>query len=88
MINMSVDIAGVMLKNPVMTASGTFGSGEEYSEFVDLSRLGAVVTKGVARHWSAESWNGSVLQKRSSIFEKIRYKDSGQCLRKDNGRLL
>ena len=48
MINMSVDIAGVTLKNPVMTASCTFGSGEEYSEFVDLSRLGAVVTKGVA----------------------------------------
>ncbi|MCI7812204.1 MAG: dihydroorotate dehydrogenase [Lachnospiraceae bacterium] len=47
-MNMSVDIAGVTLKNPVMTASGTFGSGEEYSEFVDLSRLGAVVTKGVA----------------------------------------
>ena len=47
-INTSVNIAGVELKNPVMTASGTFGSGEEYSEFVDLSRLGAVVTKGVA----------------------------------------
>lgn len=43
-----VNLAGVELKNPVMTASGTFGSGEEYSEFVDLSRLGAVVTKGVA----------------------------------------
>ena len=41
-------IAGVELKNPVMTASGTFGSGMEYSEFVDLNRLGAVVTKGVA----------------------------------------
>ncbi len=48
MRNTSVTIAGVELKNPVMTASGTFGSGEEYSEFVDLSRLGAVVTKGVA----------------------------------------
>lgn len=48
MCNMSVKIAGVELKNPVMTASGTFGSGIEYSEFVDLSRLGAVVTKGVA----------------------------------------
>lgn len=47
-MNMSVNIAGVELKNPVMTASGTFGSGEEYSEFVDLNRLGAVVTKGVA----------------------------------------
>ena len=47
-MNLSVDLAGVTLKNPVMTASGTFGSGEEYSEFVDLGRLGAVVTKGVA----------------------------------------
>ena len=47
-MNMSVNIAGVELKNPVMTASGTFGSGKEYSEFVDLNRLGAVVTKGVA----------------------------------------
>ena len=47
-MNTTVNIAGVELKNPVMTASGTFGSGEEYSEFVDLNRLGAVVTKGVA----------------------------------------
>ena len=44
----SVNIAGIELKNPVMTASGTFGSGMEYSEFVDLDCLGAVVTKGVA----------------------------------------
>lgn len=48
MINTSVNIAGVTLKNPVMTGSGTFGSGMEYGEFVDLNRLGAVVTKGVA----------------------------------------
>lgn len=47
-MNMSVDLAGVTLKNPVMTASGTFGSGEEFSDFVDLNKLGAVVTKGVA----------------------------------------
>ena len=47
-MNTSVNLAGVTLKNPVMTASGTFGSGAEYSEFVDLNRLGAVVTKGVA----------------------------------------
>ena len=46
--DMRVTIAGVELKNPVMTASGTFGSGEEYSAFTDLSGLGAVVTKGVA----------------------------------------
>ena len=47
-MNTKVTIAGVEFKNPVMTASGTFGSGMEYSEFVDLNRLGAVVTKGVA----------------------------------------
>lgn len=47
-MNTQVTIAGVTFKNPVMTASGTFGSGMEYSEFVDLNRLGAVVTKGVA----------------------------------------
>lgn len=48
MINTKVAIAGVTLNNPVMTASGTFGSGMEYSDFVDLNKLGAVVTKGVA----------------------------------------
>lgn len=47
-MNMKVKIAGVTFQNPVMTASGTFGSGMEYSDFVDLNRLGAVVTKGVA----------------------------------------
>ena len=47
-MNTSVNLAGVELKNPVMTASGTFGSGIEYGEFVDLNKLGAVVTKGVA----------------------------------------
>mgnify|MGYP003096083016 FL=1 len=47
-MNAKVNLAGVELKNPVMVASGTFGSGAEYSEFVDLNRLGAVVTKGVA----------------------------------------
>lgn len=48
-MNTKVNIAGIEFKNPVMTASGTFGSGMEYSEFVDLSALGAVVTKGVAK---------------------------------------
>lgn len=47
-MNTKVTIAGVEFKNPVMTASGTFGSGMEYGEFVDLNRLGGVVTKGVA----------------------------------------
>lgn len=50
-----VNLAGVKLKNPVMTASGTFGSGKEFSEFVDLNKLGAVVTKGVAN----EPWVGN-----------------------------
>jgi dihydroorotate dehydrogenase (NAD+) catalytic subunit len=46
--NLSVEIAGLKLRNPVMTASGTFGYGEEYAEFVDLNRLGAVVVKGLS----------------------------------------
>ena len=54
-MNTKVNLAGVELKNPVMTASGTFGSGAEYSEFVDLSCLGAVVTKGVA----SVPWTGN-----------------------------
>jgi dihydroorotate dehydrogenase (NAD+) catalytic subunit len=52
---MGVRIASLELRNPVMTASGTFGSGREYADFFDLSRLGAVVTKGV----SAEPWAGN-----------------------------
>lgn len=50
-----MDIAGITLKNPVMPASGTFGSGQEYSGFIDLNRLGAVVTKGV----SLVPWEGN-----------------------------
>lgn len=47
-MNLAIDFAGVEMKNPVTTASGTFGSGAEYNEFVDLGHLGAVTTKGVA----------------------------------------
>ncbi len=54
-MNLSVDFAGIKMKNPVTTASGTFGSGMEYSEFVDLNQLGAVTTKGVA----SEPWPGN-----------------------------
>lgn len=54
-INLKVNIAGVELKNPVMNASGTFGSGKEYSDFIDLNLLGAVVVKGVAD----KPWNGN-----------------------------
>src|SRR3990172_1283012 len=47
-MDLTVNIGKLRLKNPVMTASGTFGYGEEYSEFYDLSRLGAVVLKGIS----------------------------------------
>ena len=46
--SMAVEIAGVTLKNPVLVSSGTFGSGQEYAEMIDLSRLGAVTAKGIA----------------------------------------
>lgn len=63
-MNTKVTIAGVTLKNPVMTASGTFGSGMEYSEFVDLNRLGAVVTKGVAN----VPWQGNPTPRVAEVY--------------------
>lgn len=63
-MNTSVTIAGVELKNPVMTASGTFGSGMEYGEFVDLNRLGAVVTKGVAN----VPWEGNPTPRVAEVY--------------------
>lgn len=50
MVDLSVNIGKLKLKNPVMTASGTFGYGEEYADFVDLSRLGGIVVKGTTLH--------------------------------------
>jgi dihydroorotate dehydrogenase (NAD+) catalytic subunit len=46
--DLSIDFAGIKLKNPVLTASGTFGYGEEFAEFVDLNRLGGVIVKGIS----------------------------------------
>ena len=63
-MNTSVEIAGVKFKNPVMTASGTFGSGMEYSDFVDLNRLGAVVTKGVAN----VPWEGNPTPRVAEVY--------------------
>ncbi len=63
-MNTKVKIAGVEFKNPVMTASGTFGSGMEYSEFVDLNRLGAVVTKGVAN----VPWPGNPVPRVTEVY--------------------
>lgn len=63
-MNTQVTIAGVTFKNPVMTASGTFGSGMEYGEFVDLNRLGAVVTKGVAN----VPWEGNPTPRVAEVY--------------------
>lgn len=63
-MNTSVNLCGVTLKNPVMTASGTFGSGAEFSEFVDLNKLGAVVTKGVAN----VPWGGNPTPRVAEVY--------------------
>lgn len=63
-MNTKVNIAGVEFKNPVMTASGTFGSGMEYGEFVDLNELGAVVTKGVAN----VPWEGNPTPRVAEVY--------------------
>ena len=63
-MNMKVDLCGVTLNNPVMTASGTFGSGAEYSEFVDLNKLGAIVTKGVAN----VPWQGNPTPRVAEVY--------------------
>ncbi len=63
-MNTKVTIAGVTFKNPVMTASGTFGSGMEYSDFLDLNRLGAVVTKGVAN----VPWEGNPTPRIAEVY--------------------
>ncbi len=63
-MNTQVTIAGVTFQNPVMTASGTFGSGMEYSDFVDLNKLGAVVTKGVAN----VPWEGNPTPRVAEVY--------------------
>lgn len=63
-MNTQTTIAGVTFKNPVMTASGTFGSGMEYAEFVDLNQLGAVVTKGVAN----VPWPGNPVPRIAEVY--------------------
>mgnify|MGYP000570506935 FL=1 len=76
-MNTKVNIAGVEFKNPVMVASGTFGSGAEYGEFVDLNRLGAVVTKGVAN----VPWEGNptprIAETRSGMLNSIGLQNPG-----------
>ena len=76
-MNMNVNIAGVEWKNPVTVASGTFGSGEEFSEFVDLNKLGAVTTKGVAN----VPWPGNptprIAETRSGMLNAIGLQNPG-----------
>ena len=55
MVDLSTEIAGIKLKNPVMTASGTFGYGEEFSRLIDLNRLGGIVVKGLSIEPMGES---------------------------------
>ena len=66
-MNTKVNIAGIEFKNPVTTASGTFGSGMEYGEFVDLNRLGAVTTKGVANI----PWEGNPTPRIAEVYELL-----------------
>lgn len=63
-MNTKINIAGVEWKNPVTVASGTFGSGEEFSEYVDLNRLGAVTTKGVAN----VPWDGNPTPRVAEVY--------------------
>lgn len=63
-MNTKVTIAGITFKNPVLTASGTFGSGEEYAQFVDLNRLGGVITKGVAN----VPWEGNPTPRVAEVY--------------------
>lgn len=76
-VDLSLSFAGLRLRNPVMTASGTFASGREYADFVDLSRLGAVVTKGV----STQPWPGNasprVAETASGMLNAIGLQNSG-----------
>lgn len=76
-INTLVNIAGVPFKNPIMPASGTFGSGQEYSEFIDLNQLGAIVTKGV----SYDPWEGNlpprIMETSSGIINAVGLQNPG-----------
>ncbi len=76
-MNTKVMLAGVELKNPVMTASGTFGSGAEYSEFYDLSALGAVVTKGVANAPWAGNPTPRIAETRGGMLNAIGLQNPG-----------
>ena len=75
--NLKVEIAGIKLKNPVMTASGTFGYGEEYASFVDLNRLGAMILKGITLKPKAGNLPPRVIETPSGMLNSIGLQNVG-----------
>lgn len=76
-VNLSVSLAGIKMKNPVMPASGTFGSGREYSEFMDISRLGAVVAKTVTLHPRVGNMPPRICETTSGMLNAIGLENKG-----------
>ena len=75
--NLKVEIAGIKLKNPVMTASGTFGYGQEYAPFVDLNRLGAMILKGITLKPKAGNLPPRVIETPSGMLNSIGLQNVG-----------
>ena len=75
--NLEVEIAGIKLKNPVMTASGTFGYGQEYTPFVDLNRLGAIILKGITLKPKAGNPPRRVIETPSGMLNAIGLQNVG-----------
>lgn len=76
-VNMSVNLGGFCMKNPVTTASGTFGSGKEYSQFIDVASLGAVTTKGVSLHGWAGNDSPRIAETPSGMLNSIGLQNPG-----------
>jgi len=77
MKNMTVDIGGLLLKNPVMTASGTFGYGEEYTPYLDLERLGAIIVKGLSLNPKEGNYPPRIIETASGMLNAIGLENVG-----------
>lgn len=77
MKNMTVDIGGLVLKNPVMTASGTFGYGEEYAPYLDLERLGAIIVKGLSLNPKEGNYPPRIIETASGMLNAIGLENIG-----------
>ncbi len=77
MKNMTVDIGGLVLKNPVMTASGTFGYGEEYAPYLDLERLGAIIVKGLSLNPKEGNYPPRIIETASGMLNAIGLENVG-----------